>query len=180
MANQHIVRALVPHSDAARLREQLIRLDDADVDAVAISAPDPATYRGEEGDLELHQLVRFESLRLGVGAIVGAALGALLVLAMPWMHEWMAASLLLFAFGGAWGGAVVAAAFGVQVDKRNDALPDAHYEVDENDTDDLRVLTARITRGRAPVVNVFEDHPDAVLLDSWDPKVGARHQPERR
>lgn len=180
MANQQVVRALVPYPDAEELREELVDLDSADVEAVAISAPDPATYRGEEGDLELHKLVRFESLRLGMGVLAGAAVGALLVAVLPWLQEWMPASLVIFAFGGAWGGAIVAASFGVQVDKRNDPLPDSYYEVDQADTTDLRVLTIRVPRGRTQVVNLLEDRPGVVLLDSWDPKVGPRHEPESR
>lgn len=180
MANEQVVQALVPNPDAARLREELVELDRADVEAVAISAPDPATYRGEEGDLELHKLVRFESLRLVMGAVVGAAIGALFVLVLPWLHEWMPASLIIFAFGGAWGGAIVATSFGVQVDKRDDPLPDTHYEVDQADTADLRVLTIHVPHGRTQVINLLEDHPDVVLLDSWDPKVGPRREPENR
>lgn len=180
MADQQNVRALVPARDASALREELLGADGADVEAVAVSAPDPATYRGEEGDLELHQLVRFESLRLAIGVVVGAAVGALLVLALPWLHDWMPATLVLFAFGGAWGGGVVAAAFGVQTDKRDDPLPDAHYEVEAEDAEDLRVLTVQVRRGRTQVVNALEEHDDVVLLDSWDPKVGPRHQPESR
>lgn len=179
MAHEEVVRALVPRPHAPQLREELLELEAAEVEAAAISAPDPATYRGEEPDLELHKLVRYESLRLLLGAAGGALLGSVVVLLLPWLREWMPGSLLVLALGGAWAGAIAATAAGVQVDKRDDALPETYYEVDEGDTEDLRVLTVVVPRGRTQVVNHLEDH-EATLLDSWDPKVGARSEPESR
>lgn len=180
MANQQVVQAIVPAPEAERLRQQLFDLKGATVETITISAPDPATYRGEEGDLELHKLVRFESLRLGLGLVLGAIGGVLLSFALPWLHEWMPASAVLLGFGGAWGGAVAAAAVGVQVDKRDDPLPDTHYDIDDAEAEDLRVITVHVPHGREQVVNRLEKEQGVVLLDSWDPKVGPRDEPESR
>ena len=180
MAHQEIVRALVPRQSAGRLRDELLDLDRASVQAVSVSAPDPATYRGEEADLELHQLVRTQGVRLGIGAVVGALLGGLLTAVLPWLHEWMPASQLVLMFGGAWAGAVVAAASGVQLHKRNDPLGETYYEVDADDAGDYRVLTALVPKGRSQVLSHLDDQAEATLLDSWDPKVGPREQPEQR
>jgi hypothetical protein len=46
-------------------------------------------------------------------------------------NGWLPWSALILGFGGAWGGAVVVTARGVQVDKREDDLPETYYEVDE-------------------------------------------------
>jgi hypothetical protein len=180
MALQDTVRVLVPEPRAERLREELLALDGADVEAVMISAPDPAsTYRGEEPDLELHRLVRRGGTRLVVGGIVGAVAGVLLALVVPWLHGWLPWSALLLAFGGAWGGAIAATARGVQVDKREDDLGETYYEVDEIAAQDLRVMTVVVPRGRTDVIDFLEGR-DLTLLDSHDPKVGPRDQPGSR
>jgi hypothetical protein len=180
MALQDTVRVLVPHGQAGDLREELLALDDADVEAVTISAPDPAsTYRGEEPDLELRRLVRRGGTRLVVGAGIGAVVGVLLALVVPWLNAWLPWSALIFAFGGAWGGAVAATARGVQVDKREDDLGESYYEVDRIAADELRVLTVVVPRGRDDVVDFLEGR-DLTLLDSQAPKVGPPDQPESR
>lgn len=180
MAHQEIVRALAPRGEAERLREELLDLDGADVETVTLSAPEPTeTYRGEDGDLELHDLVRYETLRLIAGGLAGAVLGALVVAVLPWFHEWLLPSMIALTFGGAALGAIVAASFGVQVDKRNDALPDTYHEMDQDRAEELRVLTVVVPRGRTRVVNHLEDR-QVTLLDSWDPKVGPRERPEKR
>jgi hypothetical protein len=179
MALQDTVRVLVPEARAEAVREELLALDDADVEAVTSAAPDPATYRGEEPDLELHRLVRRGGTRLVLGAAGGAVLGGLLALLVPWLHGWLPWSALLLAFGGAWGGAIALTARGVQVDKREDDLGETYYEVDELAASDMRVLTVVVPRGRTEVVDHLEGQ-DLTLLDSHDPKVGPRDQPDAR
>jgi hypothetical protein len=180
MALQDTVRVLVPYARADELREQLLSLDDADVEAVTISAPDPATtYRGEEPDLELRRLVRRGGTRLIVGAIGGAVLGVVIALVLPFLNTWLPWSALILAFGGAWGGAVATTARGVQVDKREDDLPETHYEVDPIAAEEMRVMTVIVPRGRDEVVDLLEGE-DLALLDSHDPKVGPREEPDTR
>jgi hypothetical protein len=180
MALQDTVRVLVPHGSAESLREELLALDDADVEAVTLSAPDPAsTYRGEEPDLELRRLVRRGGTRLWIGAIAGFAIGALLAALIPMTNGWLPWSALILGFGGAWGGAVVVTARGVQVDKREDDLPETYYEVDETASKELRVMTVVVPRGRDEVVDLLQGK-DLTLLDSHDPKVGPPDHPEAR
>jgi hypothetical protein len=180
MALQDTVRVLVPHGQAEQLREELLALDDADVQAVTIAAPDPATtLRGEEPDLELRRLVRRGGTRLWMGAVVGFFVGALLAVLIPMTNGWLPWSALILGFGGAWGGAVVATSRGVQVDKREDDLPETYYEVDEVAADEMRVMTVVVPRGRDEVVDLLQGK-DLTLLDSHDPEVGPRDQPGRR
>jgi hypothetical protein len=180
MALQDTVRVLVPHAQAGDLRAQLLELDDADVEAVTISAPDPATtYRGEEPDLELRRLVRRGGTRLVIGAAGGAVVGIVLALVLPFLNNWLPWSALILAFGGAWGGAVAFTARGVQVDKREDDLGESYYEVDEVAAEEMRVMTVLVPRGRQEVVDFLEGR-DLTLLDSHDPKVGPRDQPDTR
>jgi hypothetical protein len=180
MALQDTVRVLVPHSRTEQLREELLALDEADVEAVTVSAPDPATtYRGEEPDLELRRLVRRGGMRLVVGAVGGAILGVVIALVLPFLNDWLPWSALILAFGGAWGGAVATTARGVQVDKREDDLGESYYEVDEIAAEEMRVLTVLVPRGRDEVVDFLQGE-DLTLLDSHAPKVGPSDQPESR
>jgi hypothetical protein len=172
MAQQHTVRALVPYERSDELREQLLRLEGVDPDSVTISAPDPATYRDETADNRLRELIRYGWPRLLIGAVVGAVVGALLALLIPW--EWAIYTIPLFAFGGAWGGAVTSAARSIQVAKEDEPndLPDETVEVGPEQTQDLRVLTIVTLRDRPAVVDLLADQDDVRLLDSWHPKVG--------
>jgi hypothetical protein len=173
VARQHTVRALVPHDDAAGLREELLGLEDAEVGTVTISAPDPATYRDEKADLRLRQLFQTGRTRLILGVVVGALVGAAVSWLLPMLREWWPYTLFLLAFGGAWGGGVATAARGVQVEKERepDDLGDEVVEVTEDDRQDLRVLTVLVHHDRDAVVDLLVGR-GATLLDSWHPKVG--------
>lgn len=178
MAKQDTVRALVPAERADRLREQLLELEGADVTSVAISAPDPATYREETSDLRLRHLIRYGWWRLLLGAVIGAAVGVGLALLIP--LDWAIYTVPLFAFGGAWGGAVTSTARGIQVAKEREP-PDAedeHVEVEADQTQDLRVLTIIVLHDRDEVVDLLDGQDDVRMLDSWHPKVG--HGPDAR
>jgi hypothetical protein len=180
MALQDTVRALVPHAQADELREELLALDGVRIEAVTVSAPDPATtYRGEEADLELRRLARRGGWRLVIGALVGLLLGVGVTFLLPFLRQFLPWSAMILAFGGAWGGAVAFAARGVQVDKREDDLPDTHYEVDDRGSDELRVMTVVVPHGRTDVVDFLTDR-ELTLLDSHDPEVGPRDEPGRR
>jgi hypothetical protein len=173
VARQHTVRALVPHAEAEGLREELLHLDGADVGDVTVSAPDPATYRDAGADLRLREFVKVGRARLLVGVLAGALLGAAIAWFLPMLREWAPYTVLLFAFGGAWGGGVAVTARGVQVEKQREPhdLGDDHIEVDEQDQADLRVLTILVHRDRDAVVDLLTDR-GVRLLDSWHPKVG--------
>lgn len=64
MAQQDLVRVLVPNELTDDLRGALLAIEGAEVTSVTISAPDPATYRGETSDRRLHDLVRYGWKRL--------------------------------------------------------------------------------------------------------------------
>lgn len=169
MAQQDIVRALVPYELTDQLREQLSELG---VESVSISAPDPATYRGETADRRLRDLLRFGWKRLVFGTIVGAAIGVGLAFLIPW--EYMVYTIPLFAFGGAWGGAVTSAAAGMQVAKEDEPndLADDTVEVAPSDIPDLRVMTIVVVHDRGKVADLLADRDEVRLLDSTHPKVG--------
>lgn len=172
MAKQDVVRALVPNERAEALREELLQLEGPDIASVAISAPDPATYREETADLRLRELIRYSWWRLVLGAIVGAAVGVVLALLIP--LEWWMYTVPLFAFGGAWGGAVTSTARGVQVAKEDEPadMGDETVDVEPDETQDLRVLTITVLHDRDAVVDLLSDRDEVSLLDSWHPKVG--------
>jgi hypothetical protein len=179
VAKRHTVRALVSGRDAEQLREELLAMGDADVGDVTISAPDPATYRGERADNRLRELVRAGGVRLLIGIVVGAAIGALVSGLLPFLREWWPYTLFLLMFGGAWGGGVASTARGIQVEKEREPtdLADEVVEVDEEASQDLRVLTVLVHQDRDAVVDLLSER-GATLLDSWHPKVG--HGPDAR
>lgn len=172
MAKQHLVRVLVPYEMADDLREAILGIEDAEITSVSISAPDPATYRGETADRRLRDLVQYGWKRLVLGAVVGAAIGAGLALLIDW--EYAVYSIPLLAFGGAWGGAVTATARAVQVAKEDEPadLPDETVQVEPDEAPDLRVMTIVVLHGRDAVNDFFAERPQVQLLDSWQPKVG--------
>ena len=171
MARQQLVRALVPEEAAETLREEVLAIDGADVTAVTISAPDPATYRDERPDLQLRGLVKRGGMRLALGMMAGAVIGVLIVFVVPVLREWIPYTLLLFAFGGAWGGAITAVSRGIQVDKPEDDTPEDVITVDEDDAETLRVMTIVVQHDRDAVVDLLSER-GVTLLDSWHPKVG--------
>lgn len=171
MARQQLVRALVPEDAVETLREEVLAIDGADVTAVTVSAPDPATYRDERPDLQLRELVKGGRTRLALGIVVGAAIGMLIAFAIPVLREWMPYTLLLFAFGGGWGGAITAVSRGIQKDKPEDDTPEEVISVDEQDAEELRVMTVVVQHDRDAVVDLLTER-GIVLLDSWHPKVG--------
>lgn len=173
MAQQDLVRALVPEDQANALREEVLALDGAGVTAVTFAAADPASYRDERPDLLLRRLVKRGGVRLVVGAVVGALVGAAVALLIPVVRDFAPWTVLLLAFGGGWGGAVTATARGVQVDKPEDDLPEEHVELRPEDADDVRVMTVVVERDRDEVVDLLMER-NVVLLDSWFPKEGQR------
>lgn len=172
MAKQDIVRALVPHERADDLRERLLGLERAEVASVAISAPDPATYREPTSDLRLRHLIRYGWWRLLLGAVLGAAIGAALALLVA--PGWAIFTVPLLAFGGAWGGAVTSTARGVQVAKAQEPpdVPDRKLDVDSAESQDLRVLTIVVLHDRQAVVDLLDAQDGVRLLDAEHPKVG--------
>jgi hypothetical protein len=173
VAQQDLVRALVPEDQAEALREEVLALDGAGVTTVTFAAADPASYRDERPDLLLRRLVQRGGMRLLLGAIGGALVGAAIALLVPVLREFAPWTVLLLAFGGAWGGAVTATARGVQVDKPEDDVPDEHVELGPDDAADVRVMTVVVERDRDEVVDLLMER-DVVLLDSWHPKEGQR------
>lgn len=177
MAQQDLVRVLVPHEMTADLRGALLAIDEAEITSMTVSAPDPATYRGESADRRLHDLVRYGWKRLLAGAVVGAAIGVALAFLLDW--EYVIYGVPLFAFGGAWGGAVTATARAVQVAKEDvpDDLPDETVKVEPGDVPDLRIVTIVVPHGREAVDDFLADQADVQLLDSSRPKVGENPEP---
>jgi uncharacterized membrane protein len=169
MARQDLVRALVPEDQAASVREELLALRSAGVESVTIAAADPASYRDERPDLVARDLVKRGGSRLILGALIGFVVGAAIALLVPALREWAPYSVLLLAFGGAWGGAVTLTARGVQKDKPEDDLPEQRHEVRPEEADVMRVLTVVVERDRGPVVDLLRER-EYVLLDSELPR----------
>ena len=170
MAQQHVVRVLVPAVDASELRDELLHAGDLDVREVEIEQPEPGLYRDEGSDRRLHKLVVRGGTRVLVGAAVGALIGALIVLVIPYLQDLMLWTLPVFIGGGAWAGAVVYTSRGVQVDKEPDDMPDRLYEVDTDDTRRERELTIIVGPDRNEVEDLLEAR-GYLLLDSRDPKL---------
>ena len=170
MARQHVVRVLVPVDDASSLRDELVDSERFDVREVTIEQPDPGLYRDERSDRQLHKMAVAGGWRLLVGGAVGAAIGVLIVLVIPFLRELMPWTLLLFAGGGASLGALVHVQRGVQVDKEPDDMPDRLYEVDAQDTRRERALTIIVGPDRNPLEDFLEER-GYILLDTEDPKL---------
>ena len=172
MAQQDLIRVLVPYDRVDELREELLEIEAAEIASVTVSAPDPATYQGEGPDRRLHELFQYGWKRLVLGAIVGAVIGAGLALLIDW--EYAVYSIPLLAFGGAWGGAVTATASAVQVAKEDEPadLPDETVQVEPDDTPDLRIMTIVVPHGRGAVDDFLAEREHVQLVDSWQPKTG--------
>jgi hypothetical protein len=173
VAQQDVVRALVPEEQADALRDEVLALERAGVSAVSFAAADPASYRDERPDLLLHDLVKRGGMRLALGAIVGAVVGVTIALLVPVLREWAPWTVILLAFGGGWGGAVTATARGVQVDKPEDDVPERRHELRPEEAARTRVMTVVVERDRDEVVDLLRER-DVVLLDSWHPREGQR------
>lgn len=172
MAQQDLVRVLVPSDMTEELRGDLFAMEGATVTAVTVSAPDPATSRDESSDRRLRDLLRYGWKRLVLGAVLGAAIGIGLAFLLDW--EYVVYGIPLLAFGGAWGGAVTAAAGAVEVaeeDERDD-LPDGTRRVEPDDVPDLRIVTIVVPHGRDAVEDLLAERENVQLLDAWQPKVG--------
>lgn len=171
MAIQDQVRALVPRDQVDDLLERL-RLDlDVGTDQVEVERPAPGAYRDEAPDLELRKIVRAGRARMIVGALVGAAIGGLLVLVSPVLRDVAWVSVPLLAFGGAWAAMAVGTARGVQVARAGGDGGEELHHLDADDADRLRMLTIRGLRDRVPVEDLLND-AGAELLDTRHPRVG--------
>ena len=177
MAQHDLVRVLVPNEMTEELSDALRSVEGAEIASVTISAPDPATYRGEGADRRLRELMLYGRKRLVVGAIIGAIVGVGLAFLLDW--EYVVYGIPLFAFGGAWGGAVTGTARAIQVAKEDEpnSLPDDTVQVEPDDVPDLRVMTILVPHGRAAVDDFLAERADVQLLDSWRPKVGENPEP---
>ncbi|GGI03010.1 hypothetical protein [Egicoccus halophilus] len=170
MADQHVVRALVAQDDAPRLRRELMDELQLPADHIAVTAAEPADYRDEAPDQEIHRMFQVGSRRAVLGALAGALLALLVVLVIPPLRDWLPFSLILL-FGGAWGGGIAATARGIQTSKREDDLGEDIHHVDAADAAHLRLLTVTVDRDREGVVDLLRKQ-GATLLDSRNPKVG--------
>ena len=170
MAQQHLVRVLVPVDDASRLRDELLRSEALDVREVDIEEPDVGVYRDERSDRQLLGMARHGRSRMLVGGAVGALVGLLLVLVIPVLRELMPWSMILFVPGGASLGALTYVQRGVQVDKESDDMPDRLYRIDAEDRSRERALRIVVGRDRNPVEDLLESR-GYILLDSEDPKL---------
>lgn len=170
MANQYRVRALVARDDLPRLRERLETECDVPAQDVIDAEPTPGAYRDEAPDLELSRMVGAYHRRGIIGGVVGAALALLLVFVIPPLRDFLPYSLIL-AFGGAWGGAIAAAARSVQENKREDDVGESIHRISAADAQRLREVTVVVDRDREAVVRLLQKH-GATLLDSTHPRVG--------
>lgn len=177
MAQQDLVRVLVPNDLTDELRGALLAIEGTEITSVTISGPDPATYRGESSDRRLRDLVQYGWKRLVLGAVVGAAIGVGLAFLLDW--EYVVYGIPLLAFGGAWGGAVTATARAVQVAKEDEPedLPDETVQVEPDDVPDLRIMTIVVPHGRDAVDDFLAEREEVRLLDSWQPKMDEDPEP---
>ena len=177
MAQQDLIRVLVPYEMVDELHTRMLEIEGAEITSVTVSAPDPATYQGEGPDRRLHELMQYGWKRLVLGAVVGALIGAGLALLIDW--EYAVYSIPLLAFGGAWGGAVTATARAVQVAKEDEPadLPDETVRVEANETPDLRIMTIVVPHGRGAIDDFLAERDQVQLLDSWQPTMGEDPEP---
>lgn len=178
MTRQHAVRALVPRHRVDAVLSVLRRDAGIDREAVDVSTPDPAVYRDEGPNLELRSMVRTGRIRVLVGAVGGGVLGAIVALAVPALQEFAPVSVLLLAFGFAWGAGAVMAARAVQVSRDEGPRGEQLHRVDPGDRSELRLLTVRVQRDRNRVVDALVG-TGAALLDSDHPRVGRRAPGQR-
>lgn len=170
VAQQHVVRALVPAGDADQLREELLTAEGLDVHEVEVEVPAKGVYRDERSDRKLHAITVRGGKQALVGGVVGAVIGALVVLVVPYLRDLMLWTLPVMAGGGAYAGALVATARAVEVEESSDDMPDRLYEVTGEDTREQREVTILLGQDRNQVEDLLQSR-GYVLLDSRDPKV---------
>ncbi len=178
MARQDVVRALVPRE---RLAEVLSLLTDqlgAQPEHIEVEEAATETYRDEQPDRELRDLVRVGKRRVALGAVIGGLVGAVLSVVVPAVSDLVPWSTLLLGFGGAWAGGAVSAARGVQVAREDGPGGELLHEVDAEDRDQLRLVTVHDANDRPRIADGLAD-AGIVLLDSQHPKVGRRGEGRR-
>jgi hypothetical protein len=175
MAQQDVVRALVP-SDRVQDVEQML-VDDLGIEPAHIEAevPEPGVYRDEQPDRELRHLVRVGRGRMIIGVLIGGTVGVLGALVLPLfvaaMRDLTVFLVPLFAFAGGWGGGVVAAARGVQEQRDTGDRPERLHRLGPSDVAGYRLLTVRELHERPAVADALADL-GIVLLDTRHPLVG--------
>jgi hypothetical protein len=160
----------VAREDAPRVRRALVDGLDLPADDVVLGDPEPAAYRDEAPDREIHRLADVGRRRAVLGGVLGAVLALLVVLVIPPVRDWLPFSLVLL-FGGAWGGAIAATARGMQVAKREDDLGEDIHRVGPEEAAHLQLVTVHVDHDREAVVDRLVAE-GATLLDSQHPKVG--------
>ena len=171
MARQDVVRALVPTDRLEDIVGGLVERLELDPDTIEVDDVHPGTYRDEQPDRELRQLVRAGRIRTAIGAVVGALVGVAIALLVPALREWSPISVVLFAFGGAGVTAAIVAARTVQLRRDEGDRADKVHEIGPEEAARLQMVTVRSLRNRPEVSDHFADQ-GAILLDTTHPQVG--------
>lgn len=171
MARQDVVRALVATDRIDDVVGGLAERFELDPHAIDIDDVDPGTYRDEQPDRELRGLVRTGRLRTALGAALGGIVGVAIALLVPALREWSPASVVLFAFGGAWAAAAVVAARTVQLYRDEGDRPEKVHEIGPDEAARMQLVTVRNLRNRPEVSDHLADQ-GVVLLDTTHPRVG--------
>ncbi len=172
MARQDVVRALVSTDRIEDIVGGLAERFELDADTIDVEDVHPGTYRDEQPDRELRQLVRAGRNRAALGAVIGGLVGVAIALLVPALREWSPISVVLFAFGGAGVTAAIIAARTVQLRRDEGARSDKVHEIGPEEAARLQMVTVRSLRNRPEVSDHFADQ-GAILLDTTHPQVGS-------